>query len=71
MFVYANLLGEWKKLTEHNSINGYTPTKFIENILLTPNNSEELELTNNFVEVLIDNEAYHIHISCIQFTYKR
>ncbi len=70
MFVYANLLGEWKELTDDNSINGYTPTKFVEEVLLSQNNLSELSLTNNFVEVLIEHDAYHIHISCIQFTYK-
>ena len=71
MFVYANLLGEWTELTEDDSINGYSPDKFVEDIFLSKNGYENFKSSNEFVEVLINKNAYNIHKSCIQYTYKK
>ena len=71
MFVYANLLGTWTERTEDDSIDGCSPQKFIENILLSENSYEDFKSSNEFVEVVINKDAYHIHKSCIQYTYKK
>ncbi len=71
MFVYANLLGIWTELTEDDTINGMSPINFIEKVLLAENSYESLKITNEFVEIIINNNAYHVHKSCIQYTYKK
>lgn len=71
MFVYANLLGKWTELTEDDSIDGCSPDKFVKDILLSENGYENFKSSNEFVEVLINKDAYHIHKSCIQYTYKK
>lgn len=70
MFVYANLLGNWTKLTENDIINGTSPVNFVEKVLSSENSYETFKLTNDFVEVITGEDTYHIHKSCIQYTYK-
>lgn len=70
MFVYVNLLGTWTELTDDDTINGCPPTIFIEKILLADNSYENFKLNNEFVDVVINNDAYSVHKSCIQYTRK-
>ena len=71
MFVYANLLGTWIELTEDDIIDGTSPVNFVERVLLAENSYNSFKLNNEFIEVVIGNDAYHIHKSCIQYTYKK
>lgn len=71
MFVYANLLGKWTELTEDDTIDGSNPEQFVENCLIAENAYENFKFNNEFVEVVIGKNAYHIHKSCIQYTYTK
>ncbi len=71
MAVYANLLGKWIELTDDDIVDGLPPEKFIEQILVAEDAHENSKITNGFVEIVHDNEAYHIHETYIQYTYKR
>ena len=71
MIVYANLLGKWTELTDEYTIDGTTPEKFVENILIGPDAYKTSRITNSFVEIMINNTAYHVHESCIQYIYKK
>ena len=69
MKVYANLLGVWTELTEDYSINGTSPVNFVEKVLIAENGSEILKYNNEFVKILTPKNSYHIHKSCIQYTF--
>lgn len=71
MFVYANLLGTWTELTDDDIVDGISPVNFVEKVLLAEDGYENLKINNEFVEVIVNNNAYHIHKSCIQYTYKK
>ena len=71
MAVYANILGNWTKLSDEVKIDGLSPQDFIENALMSDDEADYFNKTPRFVEVFLDNTAYHIHISQIQFTYKK
>ena len=58
-------------LTDEYTINGATPEMFIEKILIGLDCYETSKITNEFVEVMIGNTAYHVHQSCIQYVYKK
>lgn len=62
MFVYANLLGTWTLLNEHDLIESKHPVDFISNDLMDYNEH------NKFVKVIHNNQNFFIHISQIQFT---
>lgn len=70
MFVYANLLGSWEELTEDDTIDGLYPQDFIEKSLLANDCYENYKVTNGFCKIVRNNIAYHVHKSCIQYTYK-
>lgn len=59
--IYANLLGRWTELTENDTINDFSPEKFISKHL-NYNNDDTLSIKKN-------NVIYVIHKSCIQYTY--
>ena len=69
--VYANLLGVWTELLEEDSIDGASPSNYIETILKAEDGYERLKNSNEVVEVVRGSTAYHINKSCIQYITKK
>lgn len=63
MVVYANLLGKWTELGDEDMIEDETAEIYV-NFELSKKN---LNTTNQFLNVIHENEIYHIHVSQIQW----